>query len=462
MPIRTLFMQSQSFFGADTELQVQLMRYLDRREVEVFVACTGQRKAGQIVIIDRAREISDLQVRETNFGPSLTWSAPLTKSGKVKLGMKVGRMLFGLAAYVRRNRIQIIHGTEKPRDACYGVLLGKMTGARSVVHMHVNYGDWLNRNVKWALRNSDAIIGVSRFSAQTIIDAGYPEKKVFPVLNALDLASERWNPGEKSDADISKAAVRTELGIPTDAPVIGVIARLFVYKGHIDLFNAVGMIVRDYPALRVVVVGVDDNKSHPGGGSFRAELQELAHKLGITKNIIFTGFRADIPQLMNSFDIYAMPSIEEPFGMVFVEAMAMRKPVVAWAEGGPLEIVVPCETGLLAGSRNVRVLADALAALVRDPKLREQYGEAGRRRVETHFTSARMCADVTAVYRTILGHARPLQDNDKPIPTDRTEKIEKQPGSRATTDDGASGAAAASPRAISTDIATEMDRSTNQ
>ena len=143
--------------------------------------------------------------------------------------------------------------------------------------------------------------------------------------------------------------------------------------------------------------------------------------------------------------------------MVFVEAMAMRKPVVAWAEGGPLEIVVPRETGLLAGSRNVRLLADALVTLVREPKLREQYGDAGRRRVETNFSSARMCADVTAVYRTILGIRKQRnQDKEDSLPGDN------QPGSTGTADDGVVGAAASLPRALSTEIATEMDRSTNQ
>ena len=108
---------------------------------------------------------------------------------------------------------------------------------------------------------------------------------------------------------------------------------------------------------------------------------------------------------MASFDVFAMPSWGEPFGMVYVEAMAMKRPVVAWADGGPVEIIRDGETGYLPARGDVDALAQALLRLVRDPDLRRRMGKAGRRRVEHCFNPQRMCRDMVEVYRDVLGQA---------------------------------------------------------
>jgi glycosyltransferase involved in cell wall biosynthesis len=160
-----------------------------------------------------------------------------------------------------------------------------------------------------------------------------------------------------------------------------------------------------FPEARLVIVGDDDPRAHPGGTSYTAELKALVAQLGLQEQVIFSPFRADVPALMASFDVFAMPSWGEPFGMVYVEAMAMKRPVVAWADGGPLEIVADGETGYLPPRGDVDALAQVLLRLVREPDLRRRMGEAGRRRVEQCFTPQRMCRDMVEVYRDVLGEA---------------------------------------------------------
>jgi glycosyltransferase involved in cell wall biosynthesis len=106
---------------------------------------------------------------------------------------------------------------------------------------------------------------------------------------------------------------------------------------------------------------------------------------------------------MAALDVFAMPSWEEPFGMVFLEAMAMKKPVVAWNSGGAPEVIVDGVTGFVVAPHDTASLAGALTRLLQDPTLRRRYGEAGRRRVEETFTPQRMCQDMLAVYRAALG-----------------------------------------------------------
>src|SRR5262249_55321470 len=135
--------------------------------------------------------------------------------------------LLKLAGFVRRNKIDIIHGTEKPRDAFYGVLLAKLSGAKSVVHLHVKCESWISPLVQWAMGQADALIGVSQFVAQSIVDFGYPAAKVFHAVNALDAS--RWDP------EVDGLSLRNEFGIAPDVPLLAINARMYHWKGHTRL-----------------------------------------------------------------------------------------------------------------------------------------------------------------------------------------------------------------------------------
>jgi glycosyltransferase involved in cell wall biosynthesis len=107
--------------------------------------------------------------------------------------------------------------------------------------------------------------------------------------------------------------------------------------------------------------------------------------------------------MMAMADIYAMPSHEEPFGLVFCEAMAMKKPVVALNNGGTPEVVEHGKSGLLSAPGDIEGLAANVLTLLRDPALRARMGEYGRERVRAHFTPARMARDVERIYAALAG-----------------------------------------------------------
>ena len=398
--MRVMFMQSQAFFGSDSGIHALMMRHFDRSEVRPYVALTVDDLDPPLPSANKAlRQIPGMRIRPTYFGPSVHLSTIGHRLSALTSGPRVADSLLSLARYIRRERVQILHGTEKPRDAFYGVLLGKLTGAKSIVHLHVGYEDWLSPRARWAIKNADGLVGVSRFIAGTLLDGGLPRERVYHVLNALDLSGSKWDPA------IDGRAARASLGIAPEAPVIGVASRLFLWKGHTYLVNAMRRVVADVPEARLVIVGEDDPRAHPGGGSYRAELEGLVRQLGLEQQVIFTGFRTDIPELMAAFDVFAMPTWEEPCAVVFLEAMAMRKPVVAWNSGGTPEMVKHGETGFVVERENEGALAEALLRLIRDPGLRTRMGEAGRRRVIEHFNPARMCRDMVEVYRAVLGEA---------------------------------------------------------
>lgn len=404
MTMRVLFMQSQSYFGADSRMHIQLMRFFDKRQVEVHVACNSEVGENEkLTAIRHFSQLTDVHVRPTYFGPTVFGRSRLDKVRALGSAHKIPKVLLDLARYIRENDIQIIHGTEKPRDAFYGYLLGKMTGAKSIVHMHVGYGDWQKRSVRHAIRNADGVIGVSNFVAQTVIKSGRT-KPTYHIVNGLDLEGSRWQP------DIDGAPIRREFGIPEDAPVLGIAARLFYWKGHSFLVDALDIVRRQIPNIKLMIVGEDDKKSHPGNTSFRAELEAQVARLGLQDHVIFTGFRLDVPQVVAAFDIYVMPTWEEPCAVAFIEAMAMAKPVIAWDSGGTPEMVVQGTTGLLTEPRSVPLLADAILSLVKDPVRARAMGQAGRARVLSYLTPQRMCDDAMRIYQSLLGLQEPEQD----------------------------------------------------
>jgi glycosyltransferase involved in cell wall biosynthesis len=272
------------------------------------------------------------------------------------------------------------------------VLLGKVTGAKSVVHLHVAYGDWMSRPVRWAFRSADALMVISKFVAASLVKNGYRREKIHIVLNAID--PDAW------DYRRDPGPVRREFGISDTAPVIVCAARLFHWKGQADLLRAIDIVRREFPDVRLLIVGTDDRLAMRT--SFMAELKDLARDLGLFDHVVFTGQRADMAAVMAAADVFALPSFEEPFGLVFLEAMAMKKPVAAVDNGGTPEVVEHGKSGLLSPPRDIPALAANLLALLRDAALSARLGDYGRHQVEARFTPERMARDAEGVYDALV------------------------------------------------------------
>ena len=394
-----LFISSAEHPGADTFIHMLIMSSLDRACFDVHVACSAGTPGARTPGYNALAAIPDLHLRAADFGPSLS---SLSVAGKV---LQLPRIvtsvtsLVGLARYVRANRIAIVHSTDRPRDAVACAILGKMTGAKSVIHAHLLCADWMSRSLRRAMGQVDALMGVSEFVAQSLVDNGYDRAKVHAVLNAIDLRL--W------DYRLDGGPTRRSLGIPAHAPVIACAARLFRGKGQDELIRALPAIRQEFPDVRVLLIGRDDLQAMKT--SFSAELKTLAAALGVTESVIFTGLRSDMPALMAACDVFALPSDGEPFGLVFVEAMAMKRPVAALSNGGTLEIVEHGRSGLLSPPGDVDALADNLRTLLRDPELRARMGEYGRQQVEARFTPGRMANDVARVYASLAQNDSPAE-----------------------------------------------------
>ena len=372
------------------------MRSLDRSVFDVHVACPAAAAAARTPAYTMLANIPDLHVVPSNFGPSMSGRSGVDKLLQLFSTPAMIGGFYSLSRYIRRHRIALVHATDRPRDAVASAVLGRLTGAKSIVHAHLKCADWMSSSIHWSMRRVDAIIGISRFVAQSLVDYGYSRDKVYAVLNAIDLPV--W------DYSTNPNDVRKEFGIPHAAPVIACAARLFRGKGQDSLIRALPGVRNEFPGVRLLIIGRDDRQAMRT--SFTEELKTLARDLGVAEHVIFTGHRADMPALIAASDVFAMASDEEPFGLVFAEAMAMKKPVVALANGGTPEVVDHGKSGLLSAPGDQESLAANLRVLLRDPELRARMGEYGRSQVEARFTAARMAADIGLVYESLLSSRR--------------------------------------------------------
>ena len=186
--------------------------------------------------------------------------------------------------------------------------------------------------------------------------------------------------------------LRSKLELPEGVPIVGTVGRLFAWKGHHRMLEAVAKLRDSGSPAHVLIVG---GGGHRGDHAYEAELRELVGKRGLTGSVTFTGQVDDATAYLRLMDVFVNASTPEPFGLVLVEAMAAGLPVVAVNAGGPREIVEPGGTGVLVPSGDPGDLAAGIEPLLADDAERRRLGAAGRERYERCFTEERMAAEMS-------------------------------------------------------------------
>jgi glycosyltransferase involved in cell wall biosynthesis len=234
-------------------------------------------------------------------------------------------------------------------------------------------------------RGVDAYVTTSNRVKETLVEAGIPDWRVFPVHSVTEperFLSVRPDPG-----------ARREFGIPPDAFVVGNVGHLVGHKDHANLLRAAAGVRDQVPNLWVVIVGP---------GPLREELGRLAESLGMAGRVVFTGLRSDVARLIYMFDLFALSSSEEGICSTLLEVMSCAQPIVATDAGGVGEAVLDGVTGLIVPVRDSAALAAGILRLARDPDLARRLAEAGRRRVLEHFTVEHMAERTLEVYQRVL------------------------------------------------------------
>jgi glycosyltransferase involved in cell wall biosynthesis len=380
--------------GADVTVHLSLARHLDRARARVSAVTIVGGEHGPSARTE-FETIIDTSVIELDIGGKHSRAA-----AKLRDRTRAGARLLKLALWCRRHHVDVIHVTERPRQIMVGLVLARLSGAALVVHAHISYyAHDATRLANWRLRAADAVIGVSRFTADTYLKFGkLSEDRVFAVHNAVDARQFAAN-------DTSAGAgARQRLGIPTGAPLIGCVARLMRWKGQDTLLEAFARIRARTPNAHLVLAGVPADSAPDGNGDFRDYLLRRIDQLDLTCSVTLTGFvpKDDMPAFYAALDVLAHPALEEPFGLAVVEAMACLRPVVAVNGGGIPEIVEDGKTGLLVPAADPVALDAAITRMLMDEAFAAQLAAAARQHVGRTFTPQRQAEAVFGIYQCVL------------------------------------------------------------
>lgn len=196
-----------------------------------------------------------------------------------------------------------------------------------------------------------------------------PEDRIVVIPNGVD--TERFQPRARRDD------VRAQWGAQPEHLLFGLIGRLDRQKGSMEFVEAAAEILKHHPTTRFVLVGGNTIDGH--GTEFDREVQKRLKDLNLApETVILTDFRKDIPDVMNALDVFVMPSYEENFANVMLEALASGLPCIGTDSGGTPEILNHGQVGMLCEPRSSRSLAQAMEKLIRDPQLRSDLATAAR------------------------------------------------------------------------------------
>lgn len=289
------------------------------------------------------------------------------------------RFAWRLAWLLRSRHVQalVIRGFS---TGVVGRLVGKALRIRPIVMAEHSTGridpDPKKRPIERMLAGlADGVIAVAHGQVPFLVgDKGFAPDRIRVIHNGIDLAD--WSPAERDEA------LCAELGVPVDAPVVGILAMLRPEKDHRTFLEAARLVREELPACRFLVVGE---------GVEREALERFAAGHGLAEHVVFTGRRTDVPRLLSVFDVSVLTSTTvETFPMSFLEAMAMARPLVATRVGGVAEMIEEGDNGYLVPCREPRALADALLKVVRDRAHARAMGRRSRELVEERFTMDRM------------------------------------------------------------------------
>jgi glycosyltransferase involved in cell wall biosynthesis len=371
---RILYVDHADLMGGAEHSLLLLMTGLPRQRYMPLLACNADSPVAEAasaagVAVERL-PLGRLRGRRDLAGVARTW----------------GRGVAALRDLIRREDIAAVHSNVM-RASLYAAPAARLAGVPLIWHVRDIHRERLYLAVLSLLARR--IIAISTAVARPLPAWGRRKTTVIP--NGVALDEFRFDAG-------AREAIRAEWGAGPHEIVVGCVGWLAPWK-QVELFiEMAGRLADAMPQLRFIVAGA---AAHPSYADYVAGLQARAAALPAGR-CQFIGARSDMPRVLAGLDILAHTARSEPFGRVLIEAMAMSRPVVAFADGGVPEIVVDGQTGRLVAPGDAAGLAAVVAELAGRPDLRRQMGEAGRRRALAEFSAEAMVNRVVAVYDAIF------------------------------------------------------------
>ncbi|GAK55313.1 glycosyl transferase group 1 [Candidatus Vecturithrix granuli] len=363
-PCKILYLNHAAYIGGAEVALLNLLAYLNQSRFQpVVLAPEGQ----------LAEKLKEIEVRWIPI-PRLAGLNRYTLPGFL-------RVLPSLRSVLFEEKPDLVHANTNFSSEYAGVL-SRLLSVPTIGH--IRDIEPLGRMGRWTIRQNTRLIVISEAVKQYLIREHVPEHQIVRVYDGVDL--HQYQPRQSPFNEKSEV-------------IIGIVGQIGERKGHKYLLEALSALVPSYPQIQLWIVGKEpeQNQEH-----YTEQLERYIKEAHLEPYVTWWGFRTDIPDILSQLDILALPSLQEPFGKIVIEAMAMEKPVVATTVGGVPEIVVDGKTGLLVPPQDARALRQALERLLLNRETRIAMGIAGRKRVEHLFSLDQNMQHTQQIYAEIL------------------------------------------------------------
>jgi len=349
--------------GAERQL-VELLKGLDKSRFNPLLVCLE--RGGGFTEDVKALKIPIYYIeRKWRWDPLVVWK---------------------LREFIKKNKINIIH-TYLSLASIYGAIVGKLTKTpivNSSIRKASSFGGYYrNFLVKLSCKLSNIIISNSIAGVNYFFNKKHNKIKV--IYNGVDFS--------RFKISKNKYQIKKELGLSNFENIVSMVSRIEEGKGHLTLISSAKIILKYYPKTCFLIVG---------DGSLRPQLENFVHQQNLQKNILFLGFRKDIPEIFSISDVAVNCSDSEGISNAIIEAMAIGVPVVATDIGGNREIIINGETGFLIPPGSCELLSKAIIKLFKNKKFASQIAMNGKQLVKEEFNFEKMVKDTEELYQQLL------------------------------------------------------------
>lgn len=284
---------------------------------------------------------------------------------------------------VRSGRFDLVHANEAHAVSATW-LAGAHKAVPFVISRRVGYPIGKSRLAQARYKAAARIVANSKWVAEQAAASGAPREKLTVVYEGAEIPP-RFSPEQRQTA-------RARWGISAGTPLLGCVGVLLPDKGQEWLIRALAESRKEFPSAKLLLAG---------DGPCRVRLELLARELAVADAVIFAGFVADVENVYAALDVFLLPSFFEALNNSLLAAMAYEIPSIAFNRGALGEIIEHGKSGLLVSGPNVTEIRDAVAGVLRKRDFAKSLGEAGRKRVEEHFSDEKMVEGMIRVYETV-------------------------------------------------------------
>ncbi len=377
--INLLYIITKLEFGGAQKQLLLLARHLDALRYNLFLLTA---KVG--LLMDEAIGIKGLQLKTLKS---------LERSINPIKDLLAG---FEIYFFIKRNNIDIVH-THSSKAGILGRWAAKFAGAKVIIHtVHGwNFNDYQNailRKVfiileRLTAKITDRLIVVSHADKQKGIRNRIGEPKKYILIRY------GISPDEFISNIEERQKARKGLGLLDGELLVGMISCFKPQKAPQDFIKLAALVNKIYPQIKFILVG---------DGILKKKIEKTIEKFNLNGNIILTGWRRDIPELLSAIDIFVLTSLWEGLPIAVLEAMASGKPVIATDTGGVSEIIKPGINGYLVERGDIKAIRDKIIALSKDQDLKIKMGGNAREILNSDFRSENTILKTQNLYEDLI------------------------------------------------------------